>query len=129
MPPRAKRLCSSPGCTQIVSVGRCPRHELAYRARERARKVAYEQRRPSATDRGYDSAWRAVRRQFLAAHPACCEPGCNQPATEVDHIRSVREAPDLRLSWRNCRPYCKPHHSSRTGREQGGWARKNVDGQ
>ncbi|MCO5078975.1 MULTISPECIES: HNH endonuclease signature motif containing protein [Hyphomicrobiales] len=48
----------------------------------------------------------------------CCQPGCTARATEVDHVISVRQRPDLRLSWSNLRPFCKPHHSARTAREQ-----------
>lgn len=96
---------------------RCPKCAAESRARA-------DQNRPSATARGYDAAWRRVRKDFLAAHPACCATGCSQPATEVDHIESVAERPDLRLSWSNLRGFCKPHHSQRTGREQGTFARK-----
>ena len=83
------------------------------------RKAEQDAARPSAADRGYDSAWRAVRKQFLARHPVCCKPGCGQPATDADHIQSVRDRPDLRLSWSNLRPFCHAHHSQRTARDQG----------
>lgn len=74
--------------------------------------------RPSASQRGYDAAWKAVRRQFIAAHPTCSHAGCNAPTTDVDHIISIRQRPDLRLSWSNLRGFCHPHHSARTAREQ-----------
>jgi hypothetical protein len=67
----------------------------------------------------YDAAWRKLRRRFLDRNPVCCEPGCMQPATEVDHRDSIRERPDLRLAELNLCPYCKRHHSARTAREQG----------
>lgn len=84
---------------------------------EARRKALLDQKRPGSTERGYDADWRRCRRMFLAKNPTCCE--CSQPATDVDHIRSVRERPDLRLSWSNLRPYCHPHHSRRTALEQG----------
>jgi 5-methylcytosine-specific restriction endonuclease McrA len=74
--------------------------------------------RGTASQRGYDAAWRKVREQFIAAHPWCCEPGCGKPAKDVDHIVSIRERPDLRLHWSNLRSFCHPHHSARTSREQ-----------
>jgi len=79
--------------------------------------LQHDRERGSSADRGYDAAWRKVRKQFLVAHPMCCEPGCGKPATDVDHIKSVREHPELRLSWSNLRPLCHPHHSARTSRD------------
>ncbi len=70
----------------------------------------------------YDGAWRRLRAKFLAANPVCCVPGCGFPATEADHIVSVRECLQRRLDWSNLRGMCKPHHSARTAREQG-WGR------
>jgi 5-methylcytosine-specific restriction endonuclease McrA len=74
--------------------------------------------RLSARARGYDEHWRKFRAPFLQAHPFCCEKGCSLPANEVDHIISVREAPELRLVHFNCRAFCKPHHSARTARDE-----------
>jgi 5-methylcytosine-specific restriction endonuclease McrA len=86
---------------------------------EKARKSAIDKRRPSARERGYDKDWYRFRDAFLTAFPRCCHPGCAERATEVDHIISVRDRPDLRLSQSNCRPFCKPHHSKRTASDQG----------
>jgi 5-methylcytosine-specific restriction endonuclease McrA len=87
-----------------------------------ARKQSYERQRGTSTARGYDAAWRKLRSQFLQQHPACSHPGCTLPATDVDHIVSIRDRPDLRLDWSNLRPYCHAHHSARTARDQG-WGR------
>jgi 5-methylcytosine-specific restriction protein A len=84
---------------------------------EKRRKAIIDQRRPSSTERGYDAAWRAVRKQFIAAHPICS--ACPAPATDADHVQSIAERPDLRLKWSNLRPYCHAHHSERTARDQG----------
>ena len=94
-----------------------PSREVA----EARRKAVLDRKRPSAADRGYDNAWRAVRKQFLKANPTCCM--CGQPATEVDHIVSIRERPDLRLRWSNLRALDRSCHSRRTALEQG-FARK-----
>ena len=84
---------------------------------EAKRKASIDQQRPAPTQRGYDAAWRKVRRLFLQCNPICCE--CPAAATDADHILSVRDRPDLRLSWSTLRPYCHPHHSRRTALEQG----------
>jgi 5-methylcytosine-specific restriction protein A len=79
----------------------------------------YDLARGSSTARGYDGAWRKLRSAFLAEHPICCERGCSEPATDVDHKLSIADRPDLRLTWSNLRAYCHPHHSARTATEQG----------
>lgn len=104
------RLCSR--CRRVIPAGqRC-------QCGEAKRKAEYDRRRPSAGERGYDADWRAVRRQYLAAHPGCQHEGCTAAAVEVDHIQSVAERPDLRLHWSNLRGFCKHHHSQRTARDQ-----------
>jgi 5-methylcytosine-specific restriction endonuclease McrA len=86
---------------------------------ERRRKAFLDARRPSRAAQGYDEDWRKLRNAFAAKHPVCCVPGCGKPTREVDHILSIRERPDLRLVWSNCRGFCKPCHSRRTALEQG----------
>lgn len=118
-------MCSHPGCPRVVpgGVSRCERHAAKREAEIQARRAAADARRPSAAERGYgDPAWRRTRRLFIEAHPTCSEPGCGRPTVDVHHVRSVREAPELRLSWSNLRGYCHSHHSAVTGRTQGGWA-------
>ncbi len=113
MPSKPARICN---CGYRVPSGkqcRCQREKAA------ARRSAHDATRPSSTERGYDADWRKVRKQFLAANPICCVPGCGARATEADHMQSVRERPDLRLQWTNMRAMCKTHHSRRTAREQG----------
>jgi hypothetical protein len=87
--------------------------------RERERKRLIDTKRANSTRRGYDGAWRALRTEFLAANPLCSEDGCRLPATDVDHIRAVRDRPDLRLIWSNLRSFCHVHHSRHTARTQG----------
>jgi 5-methylcytosine-specific restriction enzyme A len=84
--------------------------------------------RGSANDRGYDAAWRKLRAQFLKVNPWCCEAGCGERATQVDHVHSIRERPDLRLSWENLQPMCRGHHSSATNRFDGGFGNPTSDG-
>lgn len=92
---------------------------------EHERKRLLDLKRPSSSERGYDSKWRSTRNEFLRFNRVCCHPECTATATEADHIISVRERPDLRLVWANLRPYCKAHHSARTARDQGFGKRKD----
>lgn len=86
---------------------------------EHQRKQRLDAERPNAALRGYDDDWRRLRAAFLDANPFCCVPGCTRAATEVDHIKSVRQWPELRLAWANLRSCCKPHHSRHTALAQG----------
>jgi 5-methylcytosine-specific restriction protein A len=83
-----------------------------------ASRLAYERNRGSSVKRGYDNDWRKLRNAFLRQNPLCCEAGCGQPATQVDHVLSIRERPELRLTWSNLRAMCASHHSARTMKEQ-----------
>lgn len=74
---RPPHLC---GCGRTVPHGaRCP----CQRQSDRARKARFDRTRPSARQRGYDSAWEKARGAFLAEHPDCAM--CGAPATTVDH--------------------------------------------
>jgi 5-methylcytosine-specific restriction endonuclease McrA len=92
------------------------------------RQAAYDRARAPQQAKDYGPDWRKVRKAFLAANPMCvC--GCGQRATQVDHIVSVRERPDLRLVWSNLRALCASCHSRRTATDQG-WgaaARDRLD--
>jgi 5-methylcytosine-specific restriction endonuclease McrA len=92
--------------------------------REIERKQWLDQHRPGGTARGYGYAWQGLRQTFLMNNPTCSVRGCYEPATDVDHITSVRERPDLRLQWWNLRSLCHAHHSRRTAIDQG-FARKS----
>ncbi len=112
MPTRPPRI--APCCGLKIAAGElCP----CQRRRQQEARKAVDAKRPSAFERGYDGAWRKVRAQFLTAHPRCVE--CGATASEVDHIQSIAERPDLRLKWSNLRSFCKPHHSRRTALDQG----------
>jgi 5-methylcytosine-specific restriction endonuclease McrA len=101
--------CRFPRCSRRGSHrGYCAEHA---KQRERAR--------GSAAARGYDAAWRKVRAEQLKAHPWCVE--CGLEATDVDHIVSVRQAPERRLDRTNLRSLCHRHHSQRTAIEQSHW--------
>lgn len=82
--------------------------------------------RKTAAQRGYGSKWQKARKAYLARHPLCvhCEAeGRVTPATDLDH--RVPHKGDMRLFWdsSNWQPLCKPHHSAKTAREDGGFGR------
>lgn len=55
------------------------------------------------------SNWPDIVRTVKRRDPACTWPGCDQPATDVDHIGNKH---DHRLG--NLRGLCSPHHRERT---------------
>jgi 5-methylcytosine-specific restriction protein A len=69
----------------------------------------------------YNSEWRRLRSAFLAVNRICETPGCGRPATDADHIVSVRKRPDLRLDWSNLSARCHECHSRLTARFDGGF--------
>lgn len=95
-------------CGCVVASGQRCQHMFA---RDRERKARFDQERPSARQRGYDSKWDAARKDFLAAHPRCVM--CGDLARLVDHKTPHRG--DKRLFWSrsNWQPLCTPCHSSR----------------
>lgn len=83
-------------------------------------KVPFAREPGSPASRAYDSAWRRVRQAVLGREPlcrSCAKDGRVTPATEVHHVRSIREAPEQRLDPANLEPICKPCHLSRSGRD------------
>jgi len=57
----------------------------------------------------------------LASRPLCEWPGCNQAASEVDHVVALSKGGTNDET--NLRPLCKAHHSAKTVREDGGFGR------
>lgn len=89
------------------------------------------QRHPqaSATQRGYGKDWRELREAVLAAEPNCREcarRGIERPAKMVDHIETVRDAPERRLDPSNLQPLCWACHQKKTNRFDGGFGRPRA---
>jgi len=81
-------------------------------------------KRPSASDRGYDSRWARNRAEFLRWFSICVD--CGSPASVADHAPISR----AELVRRGCpdpdafgflRPRCERCHNRRTAREDGGF--------
>jgi len=117
-PLRAKTPCRGVGCAALVRPpGYCPKCETK-------RRKASDDRRGSASSRGYGSRWRRVRLVQLAKEPLCrmcADLGTTTAAREVDHI----DGDPRNNNRRNLRSLCKSCHSARTGRDQGAFGRSN----
>jgi 5-methylcytosine-specific restriction protein A len=113
---RALSACSWPaGCPNLTDKGLCVKHRTIERR-------AYDRRRANARQRGYDAAWEATARAFLAEHPDC--ETCGAPATDVDHRDGKGPLGPAGHDHFNLRALCHPCHSARTARDQpGGWNR------
>lgn len=119
MPRRPARPCTHPGCGQLVRGGsRCPKHRTNRQA---------EKDRGSRIERGYDKRWQKLRLLILNRDPLCQICG-KAPATEVDHIVAMAKG-GSRDDEDNLRGVCRPCHSRKGVREDGGFGhvRKTVN--
>lgn len=85
--------------------------------------------RETAAARGYGSRWQKARIGWLHSHPLCahCEAaGLTVAANEVDHITPHKG--DMQLFWDNTnwQSLCKPCHSAKTVKEDGGFGRAII---
>jgi len=82
--------------------------------------------RASPSARGYDGDWREMRKLHLEAEPLCrhCAlRGIERRARVVDHVESVRTAPERRLDPANLQSLCFPCHNAKTNRVDHGFGR------
>lgn len=88
--------------------------------------------REHAAARGYDYRWQQFRRRYLAANPLCVD--CLNPdpletrdafeepipivtaATDVHHVKKLKDRPDLKYEDENLMALCGMHHDQRTAR-------------
>lgn len=120
MPVAPPTPCRQGGCPALVSrrvnvSGYCAAHATS------ASNRAIDRYRGSSTARGYDSRWQRFREGYLRRHPLCsfCERrGLVTPATVIDHIETIADAPARRFDEDNLRPLCKPCHDAHTMRAQ-----------
>lgn len=95
-------------CGCVVAAGQKCAHALA---RDRERKADFDQKRPSARERGYDTKWDRERAGYLKARPECVM--CGAPSRVVDHV--IPHKGNKRLFWSrsNWQALCTPCHSGR----------------
>ena len=107
MPRQPSRPCSVPGCPLLVAPGgECSAHP---RVRHRDREAS----RPDSSSRGYDRAWAAISRGYLARHRQCA--WCSAKATVTDHIVPRRVGGSNAPS--NLQALCRRCHALKTARE------------
>lgn len=110
MPVRAPSVC--PHCNRAHTKSEpCE----AVQRMERERKARFDQKRPSARQRGYDAEWERESKAFLAVYSSCRR--CGKQATLVDHITPIRVAPHRRMDRTNWQPLCTPCHSGAKQRQ------------
>ena len=102
--------CLEPGCPQLIEPprSRCATHEVQAQQRD-------VERRGSASQRGYDATWTAVRNAYARAHPLCedhLERGEVVQMDVVDHVIPLPYGP--RLDPENLRSRCNPCHAIKT---------------
>lgn len=108
MPAKIPTPCTYPGCPRLsVSRGRCNDHKAE-------RRKDYDRRRGSASSRGYGRRWKRLRDSVLAEHPVCQADGCDELATDVDHITPKRKGGTDSLD--NLQALCHSCHSAKTAR-------------
>lgn len=124
--PRAMRICTVPGCPEIVASGRC----AAHRSAANKARGSYEHR-----GGGNAAAWRRARARCLTRDPLCTcrdtghghRDPCGAIATVADHhpvtkrdlvAQGVRD-PDAIHRLRGLCHLCHAKHTARTS--PGGW--------
>jgi 5-methylcytosine-specific restriction enzyme A len=118
-PYRPRKPCNYPGCGALVHGGEryCEQHKKAVQKQ-------LDERRGTATERGYGARWHRASRMYLAEHPLCVlcekEEGRAIAATIVDHI--IPHKGDQELFWNedNWQSVCVHHHAMKA-REDGRW--------
>lgn len=114
VPHKPGRSCTiTPGCPGIVRGDRC-----SVCGPRRQSQQEYDQRRGSASSRGYGRRWRRLRAMILVQSPLCVmclAENRTTAAVEVDHITPLRDGGDNTIE--NLQPLCKSHHSQKTARD------------
>lgn len=113
MPTQAARPCKHRQCNGLVRGDVCS----VCGSQRREKDGAYDGRRGTAAERGYNNNWRKVRRMQLAREPLCFDckaAGLVTIGAEVHHIRAKRDGGND--SFENLMTLCKSHHSQRTAR-------------
>lgn len=107
MPNASPRPCRSPGCGYLTTgTTYCPLHTKAVdKSYVRTGRPIYRTK-----------TWKATRQKVLRENPWCVVPGCQNMATDVDHITPLRDGGSP-YGVDNLQPLCRKHHSEKTMRE------------
>lgn len=112
-PTHAPTPCVEQGCYRLSTYkGRCAECNRL----KGGGRVAYDQRRGSARDRGYDKAWEKRRKAWLQLEPFCRT--CGKPGNHVDHVIPHRKVKWLFDLKGNLQTLCERHHQNKTAAER-----------
>jgi 5-methylcytosine-specific restriction enzyme A len=116
-PHAALRPCLEPGCSALVTCGRCSEHQKQYQQRQDDPRTANRER-----NLYWSARWRAFRKQQLSKRPLCVMCEAETPpryvlATELDHKTPVAQGGAV-FDPRNVQGLCKHHHSQKTLQER-----------
>lgn len=117
------RVCSEPGCPDLVATGsKCEGHRKAAKRASAAKRRKTPEQEMYAGHGSRGRAWRRARAQFKRTHPICeDETGCIMPTEHVHHLDGDPLGP-RGLDPTNFQALCLPHHSKKTARETpAGW--------
>ena len=121
MPVPPKQPCRHPGCGALAQ-GKpyCEKHEKDVKNVSRKR---FDKTRPSSAKRGYSWKWQKLRKVKLRQNPICEADGCDQPASEVDHIVPMAQGGGNESE--NLQALCKACHSRKTALQDSRFVRRD----
>ncbi|AKR57134.1 holin [Devosia sp. H5989] len=105
------------------------RFRLSSQPTRQAQRKVYDERRGSATSRGYNHRWRKAARTFLQRHPLClgCEAaGLVIEASLVDHVEPHRGDQSKFWDSKHWQPCCQWHHDVVKQRLETMWDRGDI---
>lgn len=115
MPTRPARICAKAGCCRKTRARFCDRHAPAEEAKAKA--SAWGGDKPSASQRGYGSRWRTIRKMILARDPFCAVCSRN-PSRDVDHIvPKYKGGTDDPSNLQGLCSWCHDRKAAREGQE------------
>ena len=112
--PRAMRVCSVKGCTELARQGKCG---------ECKRKA--NNARAQVTSAWNSKRWRAFSKAFLRKYPLCFT--CSGTAVHVDHIDGLGPDGPRGYDRSNLQSLCRSCHSKKTVAQDGGFGRYYQD--
>lgn len=112
-----KKFCNKTGCNEIITATEkyCAKHLINNVAELKTK----QRDRESPSKRGYDRNWEKIRKHKLSITPLCEDCRAKnkiKTATEVHHIKKIRDYPELRLTLNNLMSLCERCHKSRTAK-------------
>lgn len=110
MPSAALTPCANPRCPKTSRARYCDTCKPSHG-------------RGTRQERGYGKEWQRLRKLVLSEQPICAEANCFAAATEVDHINRFTRGGPGHFDRDNLQGLCKPCHSRKTVREDGGLGR------